>query len=140
MNIDELTAALANLSDKDVLELRDVLTEAAARGAKLPDEIAAAERERDERYPTCTCGRPATMAGYFRWNNIDIKPGIARWGFDDGRLHGGVIFVGEPNYRDDRAPAYVADVLKLLYVHCGNCSEPWKPVPNGIDLKVGEEW
>lgn len=137
MNVNELAKALENLSPEDAVALTDSIARVQERAAKQREEQAVAERERDERYPTCTCGKPATEGGFFMWYSIACKPGVGR---KNGALRGGVVFVGDADCGDPPVQPDVTRIEGTLWVSCGDAYCQYKPIENGFDLKVGEEW
>jgi len=137
MNVNELAKALENLSPEDALALTDSIARVQERAAKQREEQAVAERERDERYPACSCGKPAATAGFFMWYSIACKPGVQR---NNGALRGGAVFVGDSDCGDPPAQPDVTRIDQTLWVSCGDAYCQYKPIENGFDLKVGEEW
>jgi hypothetical protein len=133
MNINELAKALESLSPEDSLALLDSIARVQARAAKEREERAAAERERDERYPTCGCGRPAKEATFFLTYAVNIEPGIGR---KQGTLRGGVVFVGDSDVYDAPEQEDLQRIDKTMWVNCGECAR-WHAIENGFDLKVG---
>lgn len=139
MTIEELAKRIQNLTPEEALMLMDSMTAAQMKAMALRNEEVEAERERDSRYPACTCGVPVTMAGYFMWGQISCEPGIAR---KNGVLRGGMIFLGDFDQDCNLLPNQ-PDIVKadrMLWVHCGKCSEPWRLIENGFELKVGTKW
>jgi len=132
MNVNELAKALENLSPEDALALTDSIAR-----VQESEEQAVAERERDERYPACSCGKPAATAGFFMWYSIACRPGVQR---NNGALRGGVVFVGDSDCGDPPAQPDVTRIDQTLWVSCGDAYCQYKPIENGFDLKVGEEW
>ena len=137
MNVNELAKALEDLSPEETLALMDSIARVRARAEQEREERAAAERERDRRFPACSCGKPATKAGFFMWYSIDCKPGVER---KKGTLRGGVVFVGDSDTGDAPAQPDVTRIEECLWVSCGDAYCEYKPIENGFDLKVGEEW
>ena len=137
MNVNELAKALENLSPEDTVALIDSIARVQERAAKQREEQAVAERERDARYPACSCGKPAAQAGFFLWYSIDCKPGVQR---KNGALRGGVVFVGDSDIDDAPVQPDVTRTEGTLWVSCGDAYCQYKPIENGFDLKVGEEW
>jgi hypothetical protein len=125
MNVNELAKALENLSHEDALALMDSIARVQERAAKEREQRAAAEKERDERYPTCTCGKPATVAGYFLWYSIACKPGVER---KNGALRGGVVFVGDSDIDDAPVQPDVTRTEGTLWVSCGDAYCQYKPI------------
>jgi hypothetical protein len=139
MNVNELAKALEALSPADALELIDSIARVQERAAKEREEKAAAERERDERYPMCTCGKPATEYGYFIWYLGDCEPGIGRpRGYDT--LRGGMILGDSENCGYPPKQEDTARIERMMWVRCGSSECEWKAIENGFDLKVGERW
>jgi hypothetical protein len=137
MNVNELAKALENLSREDALALIDSIARVQERAAKHREEQAVAERERDERYPACSCGKPAATAGFFMWYSIACKPGVER---KNGALRGGVVFVGDSDYNDAPSQPDVEGIDRKMWFSCGECASEWKGIENGFGLKVGEVW
>jgi len=136
MNVNELAKALDNLSPGDALALLDSIARVQERAAKEREEKAAAEKERDERYPTCTCGKPATEVGFFLWYTDTCKPGVKRKG---GDLRGGMVFTGNMDVSDPPAQVDTSRIDRTLWVSCGGEYCEYKAIENGFELKVGEE-
>jgi hypothetical protein len=137
MDINELAKALDNLSPGDALALLDSIARVQERATKEREEKAAAERERDERYPMCTCGKPAKEAMFFHSYAVNIEPGVKRQ--RDGTLRGGIVFVGDSDVYDAPEQEDLQRIDKTMWVNCGECTR-WHAIENGFDLKVGEEW
>jgi hypothetical protein len=136
MNITELAKQIDALTPEQSLALFDSIVGLQERATKMRDEKAAAERERDRRFPLCGCGKPATLAGFFLWDEVSIEPGIARKG---GHLRGGVMFVGEIEGENAPEQEDTKRIDDTLWVTCGDC-KTFRAIENGFDLKVGEKW
>lgn len=137
MNITELAKQLESLTPEQSLELFDSITGLHERATRMREEKAAAEKERDRRFPACGCGRPATRAGFFLWNEVPIEPGIARK--RDKEMRGGIMFVGDIEGENAPKQDDTKRIDQTLWVTCGAC-ESWRAIENGFDLKVGERW
>lgn len=135
MNIEELAKQLDALTPEQSLALFDSITGLQERATRMRDEKAAAERERDERFPMCGCGKPATEAGFFLWYAVDIQPGVAR---RNGQLRGGIVFSGDSDCANVPEQEDTTRIDKTMWVKCGDC-KTFRAIENGFDLKV-EGW
>lgn len=139
MNITELAKQIENLTPEQSLALFDSIVGLQDRATKMREEKAAAERERDERYPTCSCGKPAKDAAYFMLYTTEIEAGTGRR-YREDTLRGGIVFTGESDVFDVPEQEDMKRIDKMMWVHCGECTGPWRAIENGFDLKVGHRY
>ena len=137
MNIEELAKQLEALTPEQSLALFDSIVGLQERATKMREEKAAAERERDERYPVCGCGKPATEATFFLSYAVKIEAGVGRK--RGGTLRGGIVFVGDSDVYDVPEQEDLKRIDRAMWVTCGECAQ-WRPIENGFDLKVGERY
>jgi len=138
MNITELAKQIENLTPEQSLALFDSIVGLQDRATKMREEKAAAERERDERYPMCACGKPATDAAFFLLYTVEIEPGVVRT--RNGELRGGIVFTGDSDVFDIPEQEDLKRIDRLMWVKCGDCAGPWRAIENGFDLKVGQRY
>jgi hypothetical protein len=139
MNIEELAKQLDALTPEQSLALFDSIVGLQERASKMREEKVAAERERDERYPVCGCGKPATDAAFFLLYTTEVEPGIMRR-YRDDTLRGGIVFTGDSDVFDVPEQEDLKRIDRLMWVKCRECAGPWRAIENGFDLKVGQRY